>query len=137
MKLLPISMLLILMSHAFSAHAACTTATQVQGAATLRAVLQGKTVCAARGGDRWQEFHRSDGALIDYKKGPSDPVDPTKQVGSWAVTGNGAGTQLRYDYGRGGNYTYKVHTITEGSTYSLCSGTEDLVVTLRTGQGPC
>lgn len=136
MKLLPVSMLSLLLSHALAAQAACSDP-QVQGATTLRTLLQGKTVCAMRGTDRWQEFHRADGALIDYKKGPTDPVDPTKQVGTWSATGNGSGTQLRYDYGPGANYTYKVHGSVPGSSYSLCSGTEDLVVTLRTGQGPC
>lgn len=119
------------------AGAACTSTSQVTGSATLTTLLGGKTICASRGADRWQEYHQAGGALIDYKKGPTDPVDPTKQVGTWTVTGNGSGTQLRYDYGRGQNYTYKVHTIVQDASYSLCSGTEDLVVTIRPGQGPC
>ncbi|NMF96722.1 hypothetical protein GPA27_04900 [Aromatoleum toluolicum] len=120
-----------------TAGAACTAASQVTGATTLTTLLQGKTLCALRGTDRWQEYHQAGGALIDYKMGPNDKVDPTKQVGTWTVTGNGPGTQVRYDYGRGQNYTYKVHTIVQDASYSLCSGTEDLVVTLRPGQGPC
>lgn len=137
MKAFTLSAALASVALAGPAHAACTAATQVQGAATLRGVLAGNTVCASRGNDRWQEFHQAGGALIDYKKGPNDKVDPTKQVGTWTVTGNGAGTQLRYDYGPGANYTYKVHTIVANTSYSLCSSTEELVVTLRSGQGPC
>lgn len=137
MKTFHLFLLLASLASAGTAHAACTAATQVQGATTLRGLLEGKTVCASRGNDRWQEFHQAGGALIDYKKGPTDKVDPTKQVGTWTVSGNGAGTQLRYDYGPGANYNYKVHTIAAGSTYGFCSGSAELVVTLRPGQGPC
>ena len=119
------------------AGAACTAASHVTGATTLTTLLQGKTLCALRGTDRWQEFHQAGGALIDYKKGPTDPVDPTKQVGTWTVSGNGSGTQVRYSYGQGASYTYKVHTIIQDASYSLCSSTEDLVVSMRSGQGPC
>lgn len=136
MKCLLVPAALCLASLSTGASAACTPATQVQGAAALRTVLQGNTVCATRGADSWQEYHQAGGALIDYKKGPDDRVDPTKQVGTWQVTGNGNGTQVRYDYGRGQNYNYKVHAIA-GNTYSMCSGAEDLVVSLRPGQGPC
>lgn len=122
---------------ASGASAACTAETQVQGAATLRIVLEGNTMCASRGNDSWQEYHQAGGGLIDYKKGPSDKIDPTKQVGTWSVSGNGAGTQVRYDYGIGRNYNYKVHTIVAGSSYSMCSGSAEVVVTLRPGQGPC
>lgn len=137
MKLLPVAAVLSLALMPEFASAACTSSSQVTGSATLTTLLAGKTICASRGGDRWQEYHQAGGALIDYKKGPTDPVDPTKQVGTWTVTGNGSGTQVRYNYGQGASYTYKVHTIVQDASYSLCSGTEDLVVSMRQGQGPC
>ena len=49
-------------------------------------VLEGMTICAMAGGDKWQEEVRSGGALIDYKQGPTDSVDPTTQVGTWFFT---------------------------------------------------
>jgi hypothetical protein len=49
--------------------------------------VRGTTFCVARGNERWQEFHAESGELIDYKLGPGHPVDPTKTVGSWTVTG--------------------------------------------------
>ena len=137
MKLMPVAAVLSLTLMPAMAEAACTSTSQVTDADALRTLLGGKTLCATRGADRWQEFHQSGGALIDYKKGPSDPVDPTKQVGTWTVTGNGSGTQVRYNYGQGASYTYKVHTIVQDASYSLCSSTEDLVVSMRSGQGPC
>ncbi|NMF90380.1 hypothetical protein [Aromatoleum petrolei] len=137
MKCLLVSAALSLVLMPVIAGAACTAASQVTGATTLSNLLANKTLCALRGADRWQEFHQAGGALIDYKKGPSDPVDPTKQVGTWTVTGNGSGTQVRYNYGQGASYTYKVHTIVQDTSYSLCSGAEDLVVSMRAGQGPC
>ncbi len=64
----------------------------------------GNTVCAASGNDRWQEQHRLGGQLWDYKKGPSDPVDPTSQVGTWSIADN----KLIHTYGST-SYSYTVH----------------------------
>jgi len=94
-------------------------------------------VCANRGADRWQEFHRSDGALIDYKKGSTDPIDPTKQVGTWSVTGNGPGTKVNYVYGPNERYSYTFHSNGSGG-YSLCDGSTAISVTLLLNSaGPC
>lgn len=57
------------------------------GAGNLQSFIRGATVCLARGADRWQEYHGPNGDLIDYKRGPNDPMDPTKKVGTWGVTG--------------------------------------------------
>ena len=96
--------------------AACSqpAATQVSNNTTpsLATLLSGNTVCATRGGDRWQEEHHGTGAagseLWDYKLGDGDPVDPRKQVGTWVVSGTGANTVITYDYGGGTQYIYKV-----------------------------
>lgn len=137
MKLLPIFIAIAAGVAAGGAHAACTPASQVKGADNLRSVLQGNTICVALGNERWQEYHQAGGALIDYKKGPDDKKDPSKQVGSWSVSGNGAGTQLRHQYSAGASFTYTVHTIAAGSSYGLCGGGGELIVTLRAGRGPC
>jgi hypothetical protein len=57
------------------------------GAGTFQTFIAGTTVCVARGAERWQEYHAAGGDLIDYKRGPNHPVDPTKKVGTWSITG--------------------------------------------------
>ncbi len=99
------------------AFAACNApATQVTDAA-LTNLLNGNTVCAARGGDRWQEEHQAGGALWDYKLGDADPVDPRTQVGTWSVTEAGAASVVTYDYGAG-SQSYEVWD--DGGSYSFC-----------------
>jgi hypothetical protein len=99
--------------------------------------ISGKTVCATSGSQKWQEYHQSGGSLIDWKKGPSDPVDPTKTVGSWSTSGTGASSLVTYNYGTGGSYSYEVHL--SGGTYTLCGvgSAPTLDVILRTGQVSC
>ena len=103
----------------------------------LSSKFSNNTVCAQRAPDRWQEFHQGTvgGALIDFKEGPSHAVDPSKQVGTWSVTGSGTNARLAYDYGSGGNYSYRVFDNNNG-TYSFCNGAE-MVVTVRSGQVAC
>lgn len=101
----------------------------------LNAVFPGNTVCAQRGSERWQEYHQLGGALIDYKLGQGHPVDPTKQVGSWAIEGNGSGARMAYDYGNGVVYRYQVYA--GGASYSFCNGNELHDATVRPGQQPC
>lgn len=115
----------------------CGGGTVVVGAA-LSTLLGGKTVCATAGGSRWQEFHTlGGGALIDYKKGPGDPVDPTETVGSWSVTGESG--NVVYNYGSGGTYQYVVCQDT--STVNFCgsgfSGINVVGATLLNGQVAC
>jgi hypothetical protein len=62
-------------------------ATPNDGSGTLQSFIANATVCVARGSERWQEFHAGNGDLIDYKRGPSDRMDPTKKVGTWSVSG--------------------------------------------------
>jgi hypothetical protein len=72
-------------------------------------------VCAKRPGtvdsDTWNELHQgttaAGGSILDYKRGPSDAIDPSKVVGTYAInTGNNTVT---YTYGDpGGPYTYVV-----------------------------
>lgn len=104
----------------------------------LQTTFASKTVCAARGSDRWQEFHEgaTSGALIDYKLGPDHKVDPSKKVGDWRIEGNGNAARLVHDYGSGGVYSYRVFG-NGGNSYSLCNGTSGLDVTVLNGKVPC
>ncbi|MDX2367868.1 MAG: hypothetical protein QNK36_05615 [Colwellia sp.] len=107
--------------------AACTGAPLNQPALTT--LLPGKTVCASFGGEQWQELHTGAGSLIDYKKGPVDPVDPSENVGSWSVSGN----TVTYNYGSGGSYSYRIFD--NGGTYSFCGispAPTEIVATLQT-----
>jgi hypothetical protein len=69
-----------------------------------------------------QEEHRADGQLWDFKKGPSNPVDPTTQVGTWSVAGADVNTEVTYFYGATQSGPYKVYS-TGASSYDFCSGT--------------
>ncbi|WP_341325283.1 hypothetical protein [Methylotuvimicrobium sp. KM2] len=86
----------------------------------LSTLLSGNTVCAQKAnGDQWQEYHEPSGKIFDYKKGPNDPVDPTKEMGTWEITDRGA---ICYSYG-GGNfiYCYSVHKVPEQELYQFCT----------------
>jgi hypothetical protein len=103
--------------------ALCEPNTRVTGNA-LQTLLTGSLVCGrpAAGytgspSDRWQEEHIAGGQLFDYKKGPSDTVDPRKQVGTWSIAAN----QVTYNYSASGPFTRTVHQIA-GNTYSFCTG---------------
>jgi hypothetical protein len=111
----------------------CGSGTRVSGA-DLAALLAGKTVCAAVGNEQWQEFHGgggTGGTLVDYKKGPNDPVDPSTTVGSWSV----ANDMVSYNYGGGGTYAYAV--CQSGNTLDFCGARNITGATLRAGQTAC
>lgn len=119
----------------------CSAATQVihppgpNQPNALQALLRGQTICAIRGSERWQEDHRAAGALWDYKKGPNDKVDPSKQVGTWDVTGRGTNTIVTYNYGEPPTYSFTVHQNSDG-TYSFCNTQtgEDVIGKLQDGR---
>ena len=89
----------------------------------LQNLLPDKTVCATRGGDRWQEQHKAGGELWDYKMGPGHPVDPSKQLGTWVVGGS-ANRQVTYTYTAFGDpesYTFEVHQPNSNvNSYNFC-----------------
>ena len=112
--------------------AANCTDNQVTGKA-FDSLLSDKLVCgrpaAGSTNDRWQEEHivktKNGGDLYDYKKGPTDKVDPRVKVGTWAASSN----QVTYTYDKytpTQTFTYSVFLIS-GDTYSFCTkvkGTE-------------
>lgn len=122
MKRLMVTSIVLFVGISGEVVAACSDP-QVTGG-DLTTLIAGKTVCAARGAEKWQEQHRggpSGGALWDYKKGASDPVDPTKQVGNWSIGAD----SVTYSYG-GPSYTYSVHG-PAGGPYSFCTGGAEVV----------
>ncbi|EGJ10134.1 MULTISPECIES: hypothetical protein [Rubrivivax] len=108
----------------------------------IRAQIAGNTLCAVSGGDRWQEFHQggttnTSGALIDYKKGPNDPVDPSTPVGTWSLTDRGSNTLLVHNYGPSATYSWAVCRA-NGGTYTLVSDQATITsVTVKEGQSGC
>ena len=116
------------------AMAACTGSSLNQS--QLGLALSGNTVCAIRNSDRWQELHQAGGALIDYKRGAGDPVDPSETVGNWSIAGNGTNATVVYNYGSGGTFTFQVY-LNSGNSYSFCVGLTDLPVTIKNGGGAC
>ena len=124
------------------AMAACTTATRLAGPA-ISALLENNTVCVPTvtiPTMTWQELHQgtSGGALVDYKRGPGHPVDPSETVGTWTVTGQGnsPGTVV-HNYGSGGSYTYTVHSTPVSNIYSFCVGLTEIVARVKSGGGAC
>jgi len=76
----------------------------VKTAADIQTLLAGKYACVH---NQWNELHSggASGTLTDFKKGPSDPVNPSEQVGTYTITaGSGASyDRIQYNYGSGGN----------------------------------
>lgn len=104
-----------------------TVGTCVNGSAAnaLTTLMNLSLVCGRPGAaypgsanDRWQEQHRAGSQLWDFKQGAST-VDPTKQVGSWAVSGTGAASQVSHTYGST-TYNWTVHN--NGTHFSFCTG---------------
>ena len=128
------------------AMAACTNATRLN-AAQISALLGGNTVCVpavTANPMTWQELHQgtSGGALVDYKRGPGHPVDPSETVGTWTVNGGGQGnSSVTHVYsGAGGSYTYTVHgSGAVGTNHSFCpiAGGAEIVARVKPSGGAC
>ena len=118
-------------SGAVVAQSNCASNTRVSGNA-LNTLIIGNTVCATRGADKWQEQHRTGGQLWDYKRGPSHPIDPSKQVGTWSIASN----NVTHAYTGGPSFTYSVHG---SGPYSFCTGSTEVVsnATFLTGSASC
>ena len=55
---------------------------------TLGAALAGKMACASVGNERWQAWHSgtaAGGDLWDFKRGPTDAVDPSAKMGTYRI----------------------------------------------------
>jgi hypothetical protein len=110
----------------------------------LSSLLNNSTVCATgtgpNAGDRWQEWHQTDASntLTEYARGPDDPVDETRDVGTWSINNNNSpDATVTHDYGGGQEYTWSVHH-NGGSSYSFCTGpggTEVATADITPGNG--
>lgn len=123
---------------ATAAHAQ-TTLTGAQ----IQTLLVGKYACGSSGGDSWNETLAGgpSGTVTDYKKGPTDPVDPSVQVGTYAINSGSSPNTITYDYGGGTVYTYRIDD-PSGSTYpnpgsysfvGLGGGAPTLTITVSAG----
>ena len=101
----------------------CDATAARQDSPTLAGLLTNKMVCGSVGGEVWQELHSggATGQLRDYKKGPSDPVDPSTPVGSsvGSYTVNTDNT-VTYSYPGQPPYKYEVCLASGGAGYLFC-----------------
>ncbi|MBT9591759.1 MAG: hypothetical protein IV089_12805 [Thiobacillus sp.] len=120
-----------------AAMADCSANTRITGNA-LATLVSGKTVCAMLGSEKWQEYHKPGGDLIDWKRGANHPIDPTAKVGTWSTSGSGSSSRVSYNYGPGKVYSYEVHS-TAGAAYTFCGDAPapTLDVNLVSGQVSC
>jgi|SRR6516225_9975511 len=103
----------------------CPGTTQLTGK-NLNDLLTGRWACANLSPtENWNEQHLG-GVVVDYKKGPNDPVDPTTPVGTYNISNNGnAAATVTYTYGAS-SYGYAVYanpgtTIPNPGSYSFCT----------------
>ena len=82
-------------------------------ASQIQALLTTNYACGSSGTEKWDEIliGGASGDVNDYKKGPSDPVDPSAKVGIYTINANDT---ITYNYGSGGTYTYSI--VTAGAT---------------------
>jgi hypothetical protein len=99
------------------ASAQCTAPMNV---GTLQSALDGNYACGSQGSESWNELH-SGGILTDYKKGPTDKIDPTAPVGIYTISSNNEGTgQVDYTYTAGSlHFAYTVQS-NGGTSYTFC-----------------
>ena len=74
----------------------------------IKNLLVGKYACGSSGTEKWDEIlaGTNSGSVTDYKKGPSDPRDPSAVVGSYTI--NNQTNTITYNYTSGGSYTYTI-----------------------------
>ena len=82
----------------------------------------------------------SGGIVTDYKKGPTDPVDPTAQVGTYSI--NTVGGTITFNYGAGGTFTYGVvdptsTTYPNPGTYTFAGTGGATTLTITVSAGHC
>jgi hypothetical protein len=123
-----------------SAHASCAPATDyaVLTATQIGTLLVGSTACYPAGPPYENQEFLAGGNITDYKKGPSDPIDPSKVIGTYSLGGGPTGN-ITYSYTGGPSYLYSVWgpTTPGGTNYDLCVGTIPITVRIAAGSGPC
>jgi hypothetical protein len=92
-------------------------------------------VCAQFGSDKWNELHQAagmKGLMIDFKLGPTDPIDPSKVVGSYVISTNSdIRGEIVYTYSAS-SYGYQVYKrgIANVSFCGNLGGAPQLAVTI-------
>jgi hypothetical protein len=126
-----------------SAYAACsaTGGFSQLSAAQITTLLSGTTACYPVSPPYENQEFLSGGNLMDYKKGSSDPVDPTKQIGGYVIDAGDANHtgEITYNYTGGANYTYTVWgTSASGpGNYDFCVGASPITIRVASGVGGC
>lgn len=81
----------------------------------ITSLLNGNTVCAILGSERWQEWH-SGGAVFELGNNAAGD-----NVGTWSTSPDATVT---YSYGTGGSGgTYKYSVCQQGQNYDFCGAT--------------
>jgi hypothetical protein len=110
-------------------------------ATTMTTLLTNNYACAyVNPTEQWNELHNGT-QVLDYKKGPTDPIDPSDTpahpTGTYSITGTDSGI-VTYNYGAGGTYGYTIKP-NQGTlpptlgVYSFCTTTGgiNIAVTLQ------
>jgi hypothetical protein len=123
----------------------CTTAsTAGLKANKISSLIANQYACADLSAtEHWNELHNSasgSGSVLDYKKGPTDPVDPSDTVshptGTFSITapsGDANPGVITYTYPSGSFGYYVVNNLTP-PLYSFCGesgGAPQLAVTIQ------
>jgi hypothetical protein len=103
--------------------------------AQIENVVGNSVACYPSSGPPWtnQEYHSgtttsATGNITDYKQGPTNPRDPSKQIGTYSISStngltSGIGT-ISYNYGGASSYSFRLWGPTppiHGPTnYDLC-----------------
>ena len=88
----------------------------------LTALLPSKFTCTiGTPADGWNEQLVGGGTVVEYAKGPTDPIDPSHTVGTWVIGGDDTtGGTITYTYsGGGGTYSYYIDSTASGP-YLFC-----------------
>ena len=106
----------------------------VKTAADIQTLLAGKYACVH---NQSNELH-SGGTLIDFKKGPSDPVNPSEQVGTYTITAGTAASydRITYNYGTGGTFAYAIKP-KPGTAAGTCTRKQRMVCSAISAEPAC
>ena len=93
----------------------------------IQSLLVGNTACYPVIAPYTNQEYLSGGYITDYKKGLSDPIDPSKKIGTYVID-NGQGGEIVYTYTGNPNstFTYTVWGPVTGNEYDFCVGSTPL-----------
>jgi hypothetical protein len=107
--------------------------------ARLETEFVGQAIDAnAPDGENWKEIHCGTGTTGDLEKvglGQSHPVDPQRKVGTWSIVDD----TMRYDYGSGGTYTWRIYQKESDNDYCWQADSDGsaVIATGSTTSVPC